>query len=350
MSLRRWFSNEHVGRRSPKIAALVGLAAFLQIIAAVGLAYAAGFDTVRSVVTHVHWPWIGALAGAIGLSFAGYYYAYEGLYTVDGGESLKPGQMRAVVVAGFGGFLAHGGSSLDNYALRAAGASERDAAVRVTALAGMEHGILALAGAAAAIEVLISGRGKPPLDFTIPWAVIPVPGFLIAFWLAERYRGRLRDSDGWRNKLGIFYDAIHLTRLLIRRPFSHSASAFGMALFWFADILGLWSALAAFGVHMNGASLIVGYATGMVFTRRTGPLGGAGVLMCALPATLWVSGAPFAAAVVGVFAYRVVTLWLPMPFSIAALPTLRRIGQHGVPEAEQEAHAENEPALRREAS
>jgi hypothetical protein len=93
---------------------------------------------------------------------------------------------------------------------------------------------------------------------------------------------------------------------------------------------------------MNLAALFVGFATGMVFTRRTGPLAGAGVLALVLPLTIWVSGAPFAVAIVGVFVYRVLALLLPMPVSLAALPTLRKLaeGQH------KPTGAPDEPALR----
>jgi hypothetical protein len=119
-----------------------------------------------------------------------------------------------------------------------------------------------------------------------------------------------------------------------------------MVVSWLGDMVAAWAGLAMFGFDMNGAQLIVGMATGMVFTRRTGPLGGAGVLGLVLPLTLWYSGAPFAVAVVGVFAYRVVSLWLPLPFSIASLPTLRRIGQHQMPGAEGVAKAPRaEPAM-----
>lgn len=36
--------------------------------------------------------------------------------------------------------------------------------------------------------------------------------------------------------------------------------------------------------------------------RRTGPLGGAGLLALVLPLAIWSSGMPFAVAVTGVFA------------------------------------------------
>ena len=69
----------------------------------------------------------------------------------------------------------------------------------------------------------------------------------------------------------------------------------------------------------------------MVFTRRTGPLGGAGVLVLVLPPALWYSGAPLVAAVVGVFIYQVLFLWLPMPAALTLLPTLRAMGEQRAP-------------------
>jgi hypothetical protein len=98
-----------------------------------------------------------------------------------------------------------------------------------------------------------------------------------------------------------------------------------MAIFWAAEAFAAWAGLAAFGYHMDAAALFVGFATGMVFTRRTGPLAGAGVLALLLPLTLLVSGAPLAIAIVGVFCYRMMALWLPLPVSLALLATLRKL-------------------------
>ena len=60
----------------------------------------------------------------------------------------------------------------------------------------------------------VDGRGRialglpgAALDVTLPWAVIPVPAFAAAFWLAPRYRARLRGRAGWRARLSVFLDA-----------------------------------------------------------------------------------------------------------------------------------------------
>ena len=214
----------------------------------------------------------------------------------------------------------------------------------MAALGGLEHGVLAIGGCAAAIAVLVSGRGQPPMDFTLPWAVIPIPGFVIGFWAADRYGDRFRDRAGWQGKVGIFLDSIRIIRVLFAHPLRWGSALCGMALFWAADAFATWAGLATFGLHMNAAALFVGFATGMVFTRRTGPLAGAGVLTLVLPLTIWVSGGPLAVAVAGVFVYRLLALLLPMPVSLAALPTLRAMAQRPTSRAGG-TEGVNEPAL-----
>lgn len=340
--MRLSLSGHLVHTRRAGLVSWTVLAAALQLAAVLGLTYVVGWHAIRGALEHFDWVWLPVVAAALAVAFVGYYFGYRGIYRVDDGPQLSPAQLRAVVAAGFGGFLAHSGSALDDYALRAAGADRREAKVRVVALAGLEHGVLALGGCAAGIAVLSQGLSRPPADFSTPWAVIPVPGFLLAFWLANRYRDRLRGRAGWRDQLGIFLDSIYLIRMMFRHPVRRGAALGGMALFWAADIFAAWAGLATFGFRMGWAGFVVGFATGLVYTRRTGPLGGAGVLGLVLPVTVWYSGAPFATAIAGIFCYRVLSVWLPFPFSLASLPRLRRMGEAGVPE-----DFVQQPALRR---
>jgi hypothetical protein len=334
-------------RRRAALGSLLVIAAVLDLSAGVGLAYVAGFGAVRTVLGHVDWVWLLVGTASFGVSFAGYYYAYRGIYRVGDGVELTPAEFRAAVVAGFGGFFAHGGAALDQYVLEAGGAKEREAKIRVAVLAGLEHGILALGGCGAAIAVLAMGLRKPELDFSLPWAVIPVPGFLLAFWLAGRYRSRFsRRRRGWRAGLGVFLDSILLVRQMFAQPSRYWTTLGGMALFWAADIFAAWAAVAAFGFQMNAATFIVGFGTGLVFTRRTGPLAGAGILALVLPVTIWYCGAPLAVTVVGIFAYRVLSLWLSTPPSLYVLRGLRELGEKRTPEAPNLARDDQEPALR----
>src|SRR5256884_5414427 len=204
MEVRRFWSVPHVERPGAELALLIALAVLLELAAGVGLAYVAGFSQVRAVVGDVHWGWLGVLAGALVVSFAGYFLAYQGIFRVEGGPRLPRRQMHAVAAAGFGGLLAHGWGALDKRALKAAGADEHDAKARATGLAGLELAVLALGGCGAAIAGLVSGLGAPPPDFTLPLALIPVPAVLVGFWATERYRDRFRGRHGWRGAAGIF--------------------------------------------------------------------------------------------------------------------------------------------------
>jgi hypothetical protein len=339
-------SRHYLHTRLSWLTLIIGTGALLQLAAGVGLAYVAGFSTVERVLQAFDWVWMVPVLMALVLSFVGYYLAYDGIDRVDRGPGLPGSQMRGVVIAGFGGFLAHGGGALDTYALEAAGADERDAKARVSCLGGMELGMLSLVGTVAAVVLLAMGSSVPSLDFTLPWAVIPVPGFLLAFWLAERYRDQVRMAPGWRGKLGIFLDGIHLARALFRQPGTYAAALLGMTAFWLAESLMGWSALAAFGFRMNWAQFIIGFVTGMIFTRRTGPLAGAGLLDLILPVTVWASGAPLATAVVGLFTYRALSLWLPMPLALARRTQLRDLGQRPDELAYRVVHPPREPARR----
>ncbi len=344
----RWWSRHQVGIAPLGLALMTALAAALYLAAGFGMAYVAGFDAVWRAVQRPDWPWLAASFGGVALAFVGYYFGYRGVGKIEEGpEDLDTRSRLAVVAAGFGGFLAHGGAGLDGHVMRAAGASEREAKVRVFLLAGLEHGILAIPCSAAAIALLVAGVDKPPHDFTYPWAILPAVGFVGAIWAAERYRERVRGRGGWRERLSVSLDGAHLVGALFRHPLRYPLALPGMLLFWLADMFALWAAMAAFHFRMDVGSEVVAFGTAMIVTRRTGPLGGAGLLGVALPPTLWVSGAPWAAAVLGTFAYRFFALWPPQPLSFLSLPRLRAVlAEADETPGEGTSEQTEEPALR----
>jgi uncharacterized membrane protein YbhN (UPF0104 family) len=328
--LVHWFSVHHLDRDVKQIIGLILLTALLYTAAGIGMAFVAGFSAVQHELASADWWWLAPACAAVLLSFCGYYLAYQGIARAEGGPQLDTPSLLAVVTAGFGGFLAQGATALDEFAMRAGGADEREAKVRVSALAGFEHGVLAMIVCPAAMVALAMGLTIPRTDYTLPWAVIPPLGFGLAIWLAERYRERLRGRKGWRGRVGVFFDSIHVVWANLRNPREHGLAVLGMAVYWAADIFGLWAAMAAFGLHLNPLTGIIMLGTGMLFTRRTGPLGGAGIVEIALIAAMWNGGdTPFAPAVLGVAAYRFFTLWLPLPGALAALPKLRALGRRG---------------------
>jgi len=329
---RRWRSlpGNLIDRRGAALAAPILLAAGLNVAAVTGLADVAGFHAVYASLIRIQWPWLCAVPAALAVSAVGYYVAYRSVYAAEGGYELSRRQLTAVVAAGFSGLFSTGGIRPDGLVLQASGASRREAVVRVTTLAGMEQAMLALYGCAASIAWLCLGPAAVPLDITLPWAVIPIPAAAAAFWLASRYRARLAGRAGWRASLAVLFDAVLLIRALFAHPVRHRGAIGGMALFWAGDALTVWSALAAFGVLMNGTALLVGYCTGMVVTRRTAPLAGAGTLTLILPLTIWASGAPLATAVTGVAACRLLGGWLSLPSALVSLPVLRETTRQAV--------------------
>lgn len=328
--MRSWFTvlsrltlripTHHADAGRFRLAALVTFEAVLYLAAAVGMSYVAGFHTVDNTLDRVNWPWFLVCLVMIPPAFVGYYLAYRPVFEADDCTLDVDRKSRlAVVAAGFGGLLDHGGGTLDRIALQAAGASKRDADVRVTMLAGLEHGVLAVPCLIAAAVLLAVGIHTPNTSFTLPWLIGPLVGGAIGYWAIRRYRGKLR------GKLSVAVDAGQLLLTMVRRPRTHALPLGGMLVFWLADMVVLWSAMAAFGFKMNIAATIVAFGTAMIVTRRTGPLGGVGVMDLALPPTLWVCGAHWGPAVLGVFAYRFFTLWLPLPFALTTLPRLRRL-------------------------
>lgn len=340
-------STHHVDRSGTQLASLAGLIALLYVIGGVGMAYVAGFDAVWRRLQDAQWWWLAPSFGAVLLGFCGYFFAYRGIDRAERRATLKTPALLAVVTAGFGGFLAHGGTALDEFAMRAGGADEREAKVRVGALAGFEHGVLALIVCPAAIAALITGAVIPRSDFTWPWALIPVPAFVMFIWLAERYRDRLHGRGGLWRPIAVFFDVAHVVYVILRDPRHHGVAVLGMMVYWGADMFALWAATAAFGYQMSVLAVIVALGTGMIFTRRTAPLAGGGLMLVALVPTLWYGAAvPFAVATLGVAAYRFFTLWAPLPPAIAAIPKLRELGRAGEESAgEGTSTAKGEPAL-----
>lgn len=324
--LRQALSRHNLASSNGTLGLMIAVAAVLFLAAGIGMAYVAGFDAIRARLAHPLWWWLAASAGAEMLAFACYGVAYRGVSRVERGPQLHGKTLLAVIASGFGGFVAHGGGALDEYALKAEGASEREASARVAAIGGLEHGGMPWIVCPTAIFLLIVGATEPPFDFTWPWAVLPPVGFALGIWLGERYRDRLRDRPGWRGKLSVFLDGVHYVWLLFRHPLRNNGAVIGMVLFWAFTFFSVWAGMAAFGFRMSAGPLIIACGVGYVLTQRTAPLGAAGILILALSPSLYYAGAPLTAAVLGVFAHRLFSLWMFMPAAVAGVPRLRAIG------------------------
>ncbi len=264
--------------------------------------------------------WLALAFGGETLAYLGYAVAYREVARVEEGPRFARRGAAALVAAGFGPFVAGGGFHVDLHALRATGLAEREARIRVLGLGGLEYAVLAPAACVAATVLIVEHAGISD-NLTWPWAIAVPVGFAaaaVALRFRERCRGVLRHG----------VDALNVLRCLVTRPRDHGAAALlGTALYWFGDLIALWACLRVFVPgQISLPRLLVGYATGFALTRRTLPLGGAGVVEALLPFALaWVSVVPLASAVLAVFAYRIFNLWLPLLPAVAAVPHVQRL-------------------------
>lgn len=305
------------------------LAAGLAAGALVGLAWSVGFGPTLRALVHPHWFWFGpALAGEV-VAYFGYTAAYREITRVDRGAELGVPKVAALVATGFGVFVHSGGFALDREALRRAGLSETDAHRRVLGLSALEYSVLAPATLIASILVLL-WVSDVDVSLTLPWIVGVPTGAALAL-LALRHKERVARWPWIGKRLEHGLHAIELVLALLRSPRGHGLAFAGTLAYWCGDVFCLWATLHAFYAHTPPlATLIVGYATGYAVTRRALPLGGAGVVEALLPFALgWVK-IGLLPALLAVFVYRLINLWLPMIPALAGVPTLRRLGPGAV--------------------
>jgi uncharacterized membrane protein YbhN (UPF0104 family) len=310
-----------VGHRH-KLAALLVLAGVLALGALAGVAWAAGFGAVAHVLIHPRWAWVAPAAGGELVAYVGYTFAYREIAQAEDGAELNTSKTAALVAAGFAAFLQGGGFALDREALRRVGLSKREARERVLALGLVEYAVLAPSTAIAALLVLLRVKGLGA-GMLLPWIVgVPV-GAAIAL-VAFRFRRSIQKPDGWRASLGHAFSALELVLGFAR---SRSAVAYaGIAVYWLGDVFCLWCTLHVFAVQPPpAAQLLVGYASGYALTRRTLPLGGAGVVEALLPFALAWMGIALPQALLAVVLYRAINLWLPMIPALASIPALAKL-------------------------
>ncbi len=310
-----------------RLALTVAAAALLALGANFGLVWSAGFTAIALRFMHVHWIWIPVALGAEVLSFVGYVLAYREVTRAEGGAKMKLTRAAAFVATGFGVFVPTGGFMLDEAALRSTGLSQSEARARVLGLGALEYIVLAPAAMAAALYVVTDTRDRLDDMLTFPWIVGVPLGFAAAFLLLA-VRGRLRLRTGWREHLAHALEALSILRSMAMRPRACVLAFLGVALYWAGDILCLWAALHIFFAgRPSVALLVIGYATGYALTRRTLPLGGAGLVDALLPLSLGWVGIALAPAVLAVIVYRFMNLWLPIVPALLGLPTLKRLGR-----------------------
>ncbi len=302
-------------RIRPVIASAVatGIAA----IAVLVIARITGADAVGRAFADFDPAWIALIAGAELLAYPAYVLAYRTLANMRGRNVALPLVAR-VVVAGFGPFSIGGGFGIDRKFLQAIHQDERSARITVIALGTLEWAVLAPVTCVVAIVFIVTDANILP-SLLWPWAIgVPV-GFGFALWVSEPRRV---ERFAWlrrgrrRQLIANVLHGVSVLHYLGRRPVRYAGAWLGTALYWAADIGAFYGGLRTFGLDPGAGKVILAYATGYAATRRSLPLGGAGVTEFLMTYSLYWVREPLAPALAAVVAYRIFN------FLLAATPAL----------------------------
>jgi uncharacterized membrane protein YbhN (UPF0104 family) len=226
---------------------------------------------------------------------------------------------------GFAPFAAGGGFAVDKRVLHAIQDDEHEATIRVLGLGALEWAVLAPAAWLSAVVLLVVGDPGPMPSLLWPWAIAVPVGFAAGFSLATPARQERIASKGgrWRAQLGRALNAIENLRFLARSFRSCWAAWVGMPLYWALDVASFYGAPRFIGLRLNLGEVILAYATGYALTRRSMPLGGAGVTEVLMTFSLHWVGQPVLPALAAVVVYRVFNLMLPTVPALLARPHIK---------------------------
>jgi uncharacterized membrane protein YbhN (UPF0104 family) len=276
-----------------------------------------GADAVGRAFDDVDPVWIALIAGAEVVAYVAYVLAYRSVASVHGHAPLALPLVTRVVVAGFGPFALGGGFGIDKQVLHALHEDERSARIRVMALGTLEWAVLAPTTCIVSIVFLVQDANIMA-SLLWPWAIAVPVGFAFGLWAsAPRRLERLSTIRGKRvDWLAELLEGIGVLRTLIRSPRPYIGAWIGTALYWAADIAAFYGGLRTFGLSPSAGKVILAYATGYAATRRSLPLGGAGVTEALMTYALYWVRLPLAPALGAVVAYRAFN------FLLASTPAL----------------------------
>jgi uncharacterized membrane protein YbhN (UPF0104 family) len=278
-------------------------------IAVVVIARTTGADAVGRAFGNLDASWIALIAGADVLTYPAYMMAYRSLARVHGHPPIALPLVARVVVAGFGPFAIGGGFEIDRQTLHALHEDERSARVRVLALGVLEWAVLA--PVACIVSIILLAQGADVMASLLwPWAIAVPAGFGFGLWASapERAARLCRIRGKRREWLAQALDGVGVLRTLVTQPRTYLGAWVGTILYWAADIAAFYGALRTFGLDPGFGKVIIAYATGYAATRRSLPLGGAGVTEVLMTYSLYWVREPLAPALAAVLAYRVFNL------------------------------------------
>jgi uncharacterized membrane protein YbhN (UPF0104 family) len=296
---------------------VAAVATGIAAVAVLVIARVTGADAVGRAFSDVDPGWIGLIAGAELLAYPAYMLAYRSIACIHGHAPLALPLVARVVVAGFGPFTVGGGFGIDRKALEATHQDEHSARVRVVALGILEWAVLAPTTWVVAVVLLATGANILP-SLLWPWAVAVPLGFGAALWASSPRRAERLSRWGGRRRIFLarLLEGVGALHMLLRSPRTYAGAWVGTGIYWAADIGAFYGGLRTFGMSPGIGKVILAYATGYAATRRSLPLGGAGITEFLMTYSLYWVREPLAPALAAVVAYRVFN------FLLAATPAL----------------------------
>jgi uncharacterized membrane protein YbhN (UPF0104 family) len=265
----------------------------------------AGARAIGRPIEHLHPLWIGVAATAELLTYPAYMLVYRSVARLGRPTRLSMSTVARIVVAGFGPLALSGGFGIDRDALHALEQDETGAQMRVGAMATIEWAVLAPATCVVAIALLAAGSNVAG-SLLWPWAV-GLPALVgCALWATAPQRiDKLSQPRGRRiDLLAHVLHGIDSVRTMARQPRRYAGAWGGTALYWTAEICALYGALRAAGLDLGVGRSILAYSTGYLASRRSLPLGGAGLAEALMVYSLYELHEPLGPAIDAVMIYR----------------------------------------------
>lgn len=310
-------------RNHPVALTLAAFAIAIGAVAAVAAGY--GFGAFADAWSNLHFGWLALGICADLLAIPAYVICYRVVAQFDGAPSLRVPLVLRIVIAGFGPFAAGGGFALDKRALGSLHRDHAGATVRVLGLGAMEWALLAPAAWVCAVTLLAVGDHRAMPSLLWPWAILVPIGFALGLWLAmpDRRKRICARRGRWWEALCRGLSGVGIL-ISLSRGFSRCWAAWaGTAIYWGLDIAAFYAALRFIGLRPVLPEVILAYATGYALTRRSMPLGGAGVTEVLMTFSLHWVGLPVAPALAAVVTYRAFNFLLPAIPALLVRPRIQ---------------------------
>ncbi len=313
-----------------RVAVVVAGSAVLAVGVVALIGKAAGYAKLVDRLDGAKGSWFAlCLAGEV-VAYAAYVTALRETLRAAGGPWLRWTLATRVSFASLGATRLSpggvGGLAVLWWALRRAGAGAARAVVLVLAVQTVVFGVFGVGAALAAAALAAGVGGSAPRPMEVAWIATVAFCVLAASWVTSPRRARRltsTEAPSWRRPFAFAVGGTVVVRQAIGRR-SGLYAVGGALAYWAGDAAALWAGLRAFDGRLSLLELVLAYATGYAATILPLPLAGAGGVDAAMTYAVHALGVPLDAALLGVFAYRLFSFWLPAAPGIVALAFLRR--------------------------